>query len=121
MDELRQWIHAAEAARVTCLNAPEFDVLIRHQKRRLEALEGTSVESNQLKPTEWLAAYRKQYPAKAMRRAPNNDDELIRMPQDQGVYELPPRPATQGQFPRASSPPRTKETAREARECPALC
>jgi hypothetical protein len=115
MDELRHWIHAAEAARVTCLNTPEFDVLIRHQKRRLEALEGASVESDQLKPTEWLATYRKQYPAKPMRRAPNNDDELIRMPQDQGVYELPHRPATQSQFPRASSPPRTKETAREAR------
>jgi hypothetical protein len=36
MDELREWIRAAEAARVTCLNVAEFDVLIRHQKQRLE-------------------------------------------------------------------------------------
>jgi ribosomal protein S18 acetylase RimI-like enzyme len=36
MDELREWIRAAEAARVTCVNVAEFDVLIRHQKRRLE-------------------------------------------------------------------------------------
>ena len=37
MDALREWIRAAEAARATCLNVPEFDMLIRHQKQRLEA------------------------------------------------------------------------------------
>ena len=36
MDALRDWIRAAEAARVTCLNPAEFVVLIQHQKRRLE-------------------------------------------------------------------------------------
>jgi hypothetical protein len=33
--ELREWIRAAEAARPTCINVTEFDVLIRHQKWRL--------------------------------------------------------------------------------------
>jgi hypothetical protein len=38
MDELRDWIRAAEAARATCVNALEFDLLIQHQKQRLEEL-----------------------------------------------------------------------------------
>src|SRR4051812_18038317 len=50
---LREWIGVAEAVRATCLNLPEFDALIRHQKQRLEGptslrLEGpTSLGSNQ--------------------------------------------------------------------------
>jgi type I restriction enzyme S subunit len=36
MDEVREWLRAAEAARKTCLNKPEFDLLIRQQKRRIE-------------------------------------------------------------------------------------
>jgi hypothetical protein len=42
MDELREWIRAAEAARPTCQNKSEFDLLIRHQKQRLEQLERDS-------------------------------------------------------------------------------
>jgi hypothetical protein len=42
MRELREWIRAAEAARTTCLNVPEFDVLIRHQKQRLQEFERIS-------------------------------------------------------------------------------
>ena len=38
MDELREWIRAAQAVRVTCCNAPAFDVLIEQQKQRLEVL-----------------------------------------------------------------------------------
>jgi hypothetical protein len=68
-----------------------------------------------MNPTEALATYRKKYPAKPMLRRPNNNDELVRMPQDQGVYELPPPPTTHSQFPRASSLPRSEETAPEAR------
>jgi len=48
VDELREWIRAAEAARVTCRNAPEFDLLIRHQKQRLEQSERRSFGSNRL-------------------------------------------------------------------------
>jgi len=48
MDELREWIRAAEAARVTCLNAPEFDMLIRHQKQRLGELDRITLASNQV-------------------------------------------------------------------------
>ncbi len=36
MDAIREWIRAAEAVRATCLNTSEFDVLIRHQKQRLD-------------------------------------------------------------------------------------
>jgi hypothetical protein len=39
MDELREWISAAQAARETCQNKPEFDLLIDYQKRRLAKLE----------------------------------------------------------------------------------
>jgi hypothetical protein len=38
MDELREWIRAAEAAGATCVNALEFDLLIQYQKQRLEGL-----------------------------------------------------------------------------------
>jgi hypothetical protein len=43
MDGLREWIRAAEAARVTCLNAHEFDVLIQRQKQRLETMAAIKV------------------------------------------------------------------------------
>jgi hypothetical protein len=36
MDWLIEWIRAAEAARPTCGNKPEFDALIRSQKERLD-------------------------------------------------------------------------------------
>jgi hypothetical protein len=39
MDELRMWLRAAEAARETCQSKHAFDVLIQHQKQRLEELE----------------------------------------------------------------------------------
>ncbi|HYU69509.1 MAG TPA: hypothetical protein VEL09_09295 [Burkholderiales bacterium] len=44
MNALHEWIRAAEAARVTCLNAPEFDGLIRHQKQRLEGVGSNQVD-----------------------------------------------------------------------------
>jgi AbiU2 len=47
MRELRAWIRAAEAARATCLNVHDFDVLIRHQKQRLAAFERGSLGSRQ--------------------------------------------------------------------------
>jgi hypothetical protein len=50
-----------------------------------------------------------------MRRQANNDDELIQMPPDQGMYELSSPPTTTAQFPRHSSLPATEETALEAR------
>jgi hypothetical protein len=102
MEELRAWIFAAEAAKVTCGNLAEFNQLIRNQKRRLQQLV--------------LAAYRERFPLKPMRRPPTFDDELIQMPRHHGVYELLAPPATETQFPRAAALPRTKETAREARQ-----
>jgi hypothetical protein len=39
MEQLRAWIRVAEAARATCLNLPEFDLLLLRQKQRLEELE----------------------------------------------------------------------------------
>jgi hypothetical protein len=101
IDGVRQWIRAAEAVRVTCLNSPQFDLLIRNQKQRLQRLA--------------FATYRKEYSIKPMRIAANNNDELIRMPPDQGVHELLLPPATQSEFPRAPSPPRTQQAARDAR------
>ena len=43
MVELREWLRAAEAARATCLNAPEFDFLIQQQKQRLEKSDQVDV------------------------------------------------------------------------------
>lgn len=100
-DGLREWIRAAEGIRSTCLNLAIFDLILLKQRRRLQQLA--------------LATYRQNYPTKPMRKAPNNDDEIIRMPEDKGVHELLPPPATQVQFPRAPSPPRTENSAREAR------
>jgi hypothetical protein len=37
MDELCQWIRAAEAARATCANVSEFDMLILQHKQRLDS------------------------------------------------------------------------------------
>ena len=49
MDELREWVRSAEAARATCLNANELEGLIQHQKQRLEGRR--SFESDHV-PTE---------------------------------------------------------------------
>jgi hypothetical protein len=38
MDQLRKWLHAAAAARTTCQNVDEFDLLIEHQELRLKQL-----------------------------------------------------------------------------------
>jgi hypothetical protein len=72
-------------------------------------------EVHRLQPTQALATYRKDYPARSMRREANNDDELIQMPPDQGMYELSSPPTTSAQFPRHSSLPTTEATAPEAR------
>ncbi len=68
-----------------------------------------------LPPTQELATYRRDYPARGMRRQANNDDELLPMPDEGGVYELTAPPALIAHFPRHSSLPATDETAREAR------
>jgi hypothetical protein len=47
INALREWIEAAGAARQTCQNKPDFDLLIDHQKRRLAELEGPSRGSEQ--------------------------------------------------------------------------
>jgi len=38
-DQLREWIRVAEEARATCSNVEAFDLLIQHQRQRLENLE----------------------------------------------------------------------------------
>lgn len=42
MEELREWVRAAEAVRKTCVNKHAFDDLIAHQKQRLKKLEELS-------------------------------------------------------------------------------
>jgi len=44
MEELRKWIVVAARVRATCQNVREFDLLIGHQKQRLEELERTEQE-----------------------------------------------------------------------------
>jgi hypothetical protein len=39
VEHLREWLRAAEAARVTCRNGSEFDLLVQHHKLRLEEWE----------------------------------------------------------------------------------
>jgi len=50
VEELREWIRAAEAAKVTCLNGPEFDFLMRYQKQRLEELNQPKMSQIKLSP-----------------------------------------------------------------------
>lgn len=68
-----------------------------------------------MQPNEELAAYRKQYPAKPMARTPNNGDETVLMPADQGARELSSPPTTHAEFPRPSALPTSGETASDAR------
>jgi len=71
--------------------------------------------THRLPPTDELAGYRKDYPARDMRRDPNNQDELILMPHSEGLYELSVPPVSITDFPRHSSLPTTEQTAPEAR------
>ena len=68
-----------------------------------------------MEPSAELADYRKQYPAKPMARKPNNGDETVQMPTDQGAYELCSPPASHSRFPRVSALPTSHETASDGR------
>jgi AbiV family abortive infection protein len=45
MDALRKWIRVAEVLKSTCLNATEFEALIRHQRERLQRLMNKDIKA----------------------------------------------------------------------------
>jgi hypothetical protein len=66
-------------------------------------------------PNTALGEYRRAYPAKEMLKKAENDDQLVLVPPEKGMYELPPPPIDPELFPRHTSMPLTAETAVEAR------
>jgi hypothetical protein len=80
-------------------------------KKTQDAANAPLPASASTTPSDELAAYREQYPAKPMQRDADNTDQLILMKSEDGVFELPSPPAQSSEFSRITTVPKTRDDA----------
>jgi hypothetical protein len=68
-----------------------------------------------MQPSEALSDYRTKYPVKPMRIEPANPDQMILMTAVDGLFDMPPAPASGPQITRPASLPDNREKAPDAR------